>query len=69
MASREKAALALETAPPFLREEPRFLVPEDLFADPPEALRVVRFFVAMRPSLAQKRQSQQGVLYVVWAVP
>ncbi len=69
MASREKAALALETAPPFLREELRFLVLEDLVADLPEALRGGRFFVAMRPSLAQKRQAQRGVLYVVWAVP
>jgi hypothetical protein len=64
MASREKAALALETAPPFLREE-RFFVLEDPFADPPEVLREVRFLVAMRLSLAQKRKGQRGALYVV----
>ena len=54
MASREKAALALEMTPPFLREE-RFFVLGDPFADLPEVFRVVRFLVAMRPSLAQKK--------------
>jgi hypothetical protein len=46
-ASREKAALALETAPPFFLREERFFVLEDPFADLPEVLREVRFFVAM----------------------
>jgi hypothetical protein len=64
IASREKAALALETAPPFLREE-RFFVLEDPFADLPEVLREVRFLVAMQLSLAQKRKRQRGALYVV----
>ena len=54
MASREKAALALEATPRFLREE-RFFVLEDPFADLPDVLRVVRFLVAIRPSLAQKK--------------
>jgi hypothetical protein len=54
MASREKAALALEVAPPLLREE-RFFFVEDPFADLPEMLRVVRFLVAIRFSLAQKK--------------
>jgi hypothetical protein len=54
MASREKTALALEVAPPFLREE-RFFFLEDPFADLPEMFRVVRFLVAIRISLAQKR--------------
>ena len=54
MASREKTALALEAAPPFLREE-RFFFLEDPFADLPEMFRVVRFLVAIRLSLAQKR--------------
>ena len=64
MASREKAALALEAAPPFLREE-RFFVLEDPYADLPEVFRVVRFLVAMRLSLAQKKQCRRGALYVV----
>ncbi len=64
MASREKTALALEAAPPFLREE-RFFFLEDPFADLPEVFRVVRFLVAMRPSLAQKKQCRRGALHVV----
>ena len=64
MASRERAALALEPAPPFLREA-RFFVLEDPFAGLPEVFRVVRFLVAMRPSLAQKKQCRRGALYVV----
>ncbi len=54
MASRENAALAWETAPPFLREE-RFFFLEDPYADLPEVFRVVRFLVAIRISLAQKK--------------
>ena len=64
MASLEKAALAFEAAPLFLREE-RFFVLEDPFADLPKAFRVVRFLVAMRPSLAQKKQCRRGALHVV----
>ena len=54
MASREKAALTLKATLPFLREV-RFFVLEDPFADLPEMLRVVRFLVAIRFSLAQKK--------------
>jgi hypothetical protein len=45
-ASREKAARAFETTPPFLREERLFGL-EDPFAYPPDVLRPARFFVAM----------------------
>ncbi len=42
--------------PPFFREaELRFLVPEDLFLDPLEALHAARFLVAMKSSLAQNQ--------------
>ena len=64
MASRENAALAFEAAPPFLREELFFFL-EDPYADLPEAFRVVRFLVAMRRSLAQKKQCRRRALYVV----
>ena len=78
MASLEKAAFAFEAPPLFLREE-RFFVLEDPFADLPKVLRVIRFlvpedlrvarfFVAMRLSLAQKRRRQSRTLYVVWVV-
>jgi hypothetical protein len=67
MASREKAALALEATPRFLREE-RFFVLEDPFADLPDVLRVVRFLVAIRPSLAQKKQLRWTTPHVVHPV-
>ena len=64
MASLEKAAFAFEAPPLFLREE-RFFVLEDPFADLPKVLRVIRFLVAMRPSLAQKKKCRRGALYMV----
>jgi hypothetical protein len=64
IASWEKAALAFEATPPFLRED-RFFVLEYPFADLPKVFRVIRFLVAMRPSLAQKKKCRREALYMV----